>query len=204
MNESNRLVLISGPSNAGKSTLIKRMLDGKYPKICTQLEISDFSKWEIVQGNRLTELGPEYVPNLIVHKTIRSTRNGNSTYNTLREVINNSAHVSIVTIAIPNQVLLQRNQYRLLKRKILNICRIRKLPLSSNMLDRNKHFQDPNSVLDAYTEWFQFAGSITPDNSWLYESSNRRNDQLVPFTFEDFFRMTDYSFLQQAEKEFPT
>jgi len=63
----NQLIIIGGPSCAGKTFLIKKIRQGDCSRLCRQLGIVIPSSWLYVEANQLARLCKKNIERLVVH-----------------------------------------------------------------------------------------------------------------------------------------
>ncbi len=109
----NQLIIIGGPSRAGKSFLIENMKQGDCPYLCDQLGIIDPSSWNYLMADSLNKEQRPMIEKLVVHYDFYAQYSKKEGFNYLSELITNSNSVVVLTLFVPPEILIQRNKSKL-------------------------------------------------------------------------------------------
>ncbi len=108
-----RMVVVAGPTSAGKSTLIKNLEQGKVPAIAKAVGIENSAEWASAGLTSLGEYDQSGRRSLILHYDITRRQFGNpiarSQYD-LHDLIGLANHVTFLTIAAPRERLRQQHE----------------------------------------------------------------------------------------------
>ena len=111
----NQLIIIGGPSRAGKSFLIENMKQGDCPYLCDQLGIINPSSWNYLEARFLNKKQQTMIEKLVVHYDFYAQYSKKRGFNHLSELIANSNSVVVLTLFVPPEILIQRNKSKLLE-----------------------------------------------------------------------------------------
>ena len=183
-----QLIIIGGPSLAGKSSLIEKIRQGDCPRLCEQLGIAIPSSWLYVGVKRLAHIRQPIIERLVVHFDIcsrYSQKNGftylheliNTNISYLHELINISDRVTILTLYVPPKILIQRSNFRLLKSLFrLSLSRVYRrkkhhlhlLGSINRQWKRRKAYKHGFSML-LYEKWFNFFNQSGVTTHWVLD-----------------------------------
>ena len=108
-----RMVVVAGPTSAGKSTLIKNLEQGKVPAIATAVGIDKPADWVSAGLTSLQDFDQSGKRNLILHYDITRRQFGNpiarSQYD-LHDLIGLANQVTFLTIEAPRERLRQQHE----------------------------------------------------------------------------------------------
>ena len=108
-----QLITIGGPSCAGKSFLIKKILQGDCPSLSEQLGVTIPFSWLYVEARQLAHMHQQMIKRLVVHYDFYTQYSQKNGFNHLDELINNSNRTIILTLYVTPKILTQRNNSRI-------------------------------------------------------------------------------------------
>lgn len=187
-----QLIIIAGPSRAGKSFLIKKLRRGDCPRLCEQLGIDTPSSWLYVATSKLEHLPQESIERLVVHYDIYRHYSQEKGFNHLHKLIINSSKITILTLYVPQSILIKRDNSKLLKLPILLlislfrfIARGEKISSIKYKLQRKiirtwtkrKDYKVGYSEI-MYEKWFSYLIQKSITNHWLLDF-NKTNSMIA-------------------------
>ncbi|HXV25481.1 MAG TPA: methyltransferase domain-containing protein [Alphaproteobacteria bacterium] len=160
------LVVIAGPSCAGKSTLIEELRSGKHPELSRELSLCGGKSWEVAYPNHIAELPAGRISQMLFHYDIlRPWLNG--PYNHRRdrslEILDCSRSCHTVTLLAAPADLLQRWT----KREIEPLTRRGKYRGRRRQLKVVRAFEKAQSVAHLYQRWFDYLAELPGRHSIL-------------------------------------
>lgn len=170
-----QLVIISGLSCVGKTTLLDRIQKGEMQLLCEQLDINDPLLWTYVDADNLPKLPQNFMGNLVVHYDIYTQYSKKNGFNYLPEIIRKSEKVVLLTLYTTPKILLKRNKLRLFeafaslfrtpKKYKLIILRLRKL------WKKHRVYRKYARISALYDEWFDFCDAYCAASHWIVDST---------------------------------
>ncbi|HXV23711.1 MAG TPA: methyltransferase domain-containing protein [Alphaproteobacteria bacterium] len=164
--EIDELLMIAGPSCAGKSTLIKAIIEGKEPALERELSSNQTAAWQTADATRIaTLLSSRAEKILFQYNIMRPWLNGPNNYRLdySLNVLECAKKVRTVTLLTAQSDLLARWQQREIEprtRKGKYRGRRRKLkPL--------KAYQTPGMIVHFYDNWFDYLAHLPGTHSIL-------------------------------------
>jgi hypothetical protein len=155
-----RLVVIAGPTAAGKSTLIEKLRRGEARIVGQRLSIQDWAKLPVVEFRQFKDLTDPHVETLVYHRNIlRPHLNADGSYESdeALDLLDAAARISIVTLwCSPAQ--LRRQLRQRIGRRVTpgSAARARKLPILEN-------YKQPERVRGHYRAWFDYIAGVAAD-----------------------------------------
>lgn len=174
MNDIQHLIILSGPSCSGKTTLINKIKSKKLPLICQQLDIKNPHLCVDLIAKDFLRM-PESLPqNLILHYDICEHNLHPKEYDYLQLLMAKSRKVDIITLYITPKILQQRMRWRLVKKTCVLFLKIKKHRqilkyLKGNMNKYQLYYRQHNKLLDMYNDWFAFCQKFDEINHWCIE-----------------------------------
>ena len=172
-----QLVLVGGPSCAGKSFLIQKMRQKDYSCLREQLGIQNPSTWLYVAAGKLAFVEQPVIDQLVVHYDFNAQYSQKNGFKYLRELINISNKVTVLTLYVPSDILIQRVNLRLIKVLKLwvrcNVFRGRNGSFNTRKKilltwkKRRKYRQGMDVFL--YSEWFDFFSQTNIALHWVLD-----------------------------------
>ena len=184
----NRLIIIGGPSRAGKSFLIENMKQGDCPYLCDQLGVVNPSSWRYLEARFLNDEQQPMIENLVVHYDFYGQYSKKGGFNYLSELITNSNSVVVLTLFVPPEILIQRNKSKLLealklpfylsayKRKRLFKVKkkVRQLQKVWKIWKKQRAYQKGLSVF-LYERWSDFFSRNSVAAHWILDFNKSNN-----------------------------
>ena len=169
-----RLILIAGPSCAGKTTFIASLLDGN-PELKQVLCVTNPSEWVSLEARQLDKVDILEINNLILHYDVIEQYT-ESSYRHISELFANYEDIIIITLFASPFFLLLRNTNRLANSMFLQLVNPttitrgwnRKLSIS---WQREKLYITPGMAKKIHVNWTRYIDGFTKRKHLLYTSS---------------------------------
>jgi SAM-dependent methyltransferase len=158
-----KLVVVAGPTAAGKSTLIKRLRRNEAPEVAEKVGIEDGTTWTTIDANKLTTLTEPFVEKLILHYDflrpyLRSTKVPER--DEVLDLLRSAEHLTFLTIWCPQQLLRERLEKGEIAPKTKNgVYRGNKRHLLLS-----KEYEDPVKVRTHYQNWIEYTRTKPGDH----------------------------------------
>jgi len=175
----NQLIIIGGPSCAGKSTLIDKIRDGTFPDLSENIGITFPSSWSYAKANDFMELHEQVIERLVIHFDFYRQYQQKNEFNYLPELVNNSNSVIILTLDVSPEILIKRVESRIygtlksllglgMNKRIscLHFWRRTKL-----LLKKRKAYKEGHSMF-LYEKWFLFYSQNKVKAHWILDSND--------------------------------
>lgn len=173
MNDIQHLIILSGPSCSGKTTLINKIKSKKLPLICQQLDIKDPDLYIDLIYKDFLKIRQSLPQNSILHYDVCEHNLHFKEHNYLQLLIAKSQKVDIITLYITPKVLQQRMRWRLVKRTCILFLKPKKYPQIIYLKENNNKYQlyyrQTNKLSDMYNNWFTFCQNFGEINHWCIE-----------------------------------
>ena len=115
-----QLIIIGGPSCAGKTLLIKKIQEGRYPRLCEQLGLAAPHWWLYVDVFMLGKTPRPIIERLVVHYDFSSHYNRHKDeFDYLRQLVGNSNSAIVLTLCVSPKILVRRMTLRFIKEFVL-------------------------------------------------------------------------------------
>lgn len=115
MFQVDQLIIIGGPSCAGKTFLINKIQQSGSPRLRETLDITNPSLWHYTSINELKHIRQPIIERMIVHCDLYSQYSKENGFNHLHELITKAGRLVILTLYVPDKVLINRMDSRLLE-----------------------------------------------------------------------------------------
>jgi SAM-dependent methyltransferase len=150
-----RLIVVAGPSSAGKSTLIQRLLAGELPELAGALGMKDNAAWKTVTSGSLAHLNTPRTGNLLFHYDfIRALSKSSKTYerDEAFDILECAEEVTFLTLWTPPEVLRQQlEQSEILPHMKKGVFRG-----NQRHLRLRAQYEDRQAVIRFYRDWIEF------------------------------------------------
>ncbi len=199
-----QIVIVSGPTGSGKSTLMKKIRENTLPEISKQLGLDNPSKWVFVMDEfKALELPESHLDSLIIHydflRPILREQLQNYEEDECLSVLPNSDKITFVTLWAKPEILIERLKLR--KKRFFfensdlqgfiyfsksknksQIMRNLFLKYLSRKPKKLHEMYNSTSIYEAYEKWFNFCSSFDGSVNWIVDNSkdNILNIQLIP------------------------
>jgi len=166
---SKELIILGGPSCAGKTFLIKKIQLGQYPSLCSQLGILNPSSWRYIAARKLKSIDLTYEDQLVVHYDFYTQQSKEDEFNNLTTLIANFDKISVVTIRAPRSTLIKRNSLRIIMLSLKYIFLLLRLSSKKRRVivlqklhnTRAKNSAYKNGVSELlYEKWFKYFSQL--------------------------------------------
>ena len=108
-----QVIIIAGPSCAGKTFLIDKIKQNALPELRNQLGLSDPSSWQYVLAMDLDKVCQSSIDKLVIHYDLFEQQSKENEFNYLNKLISNSDMLTVVSLLAPRSVLMKRIRYRI-------------------------------------------------------------------------------------------
>ena len=206
-----RLLLVAGPSCAGKSTFIEDLSAGRLPQIAGQLELGNPASWQCVLTRDLPRLEGARLAQVILHYDfLQRWSTGRAPIHAedgaLRALAAAAGEITSVTLWAPPEVLHRRISERratfvrsLLRGKPWNSERLRGVRQGAgenslrralvaigrelNRLGAKRRLYRRRELLALYGDWLGFCSRSGPARQWLLDTTRSRGaTELLPLS----------------------
>jgi len=147
------------------------------------LGITDPSTWIYIVDKEIQNLSPSKIDRLIVHFDLYSQLQKNG-LKVIHNLIRNSTRISILTICVTSEILIQRNSLRLsglLKISFHLPKRYWRIILRFlRLLNKRKLYKQGFSA-SLYEQWFAFFKDCKVTNHWLLDFDEPNNMEARPY-----------------------
>ncbi|QEF99649.1 tRNA (mo5U34)-methyltransferase [Stieleria maiorica] len=154
-----RLVIVAGPTAAGKSTLIDRMSKGQASDVAEHLNLSDPSTWSTQEVEDLSKSTVADYGDIVVPFDFLSRLKWNITdYRKLQlmDLIRCAEEVQVLTVGATPELL--REQFE--SSKIQSYVKKHgKQPNKGPLVELRDSYRDPEAVRNFYQHWFDFVST---------------------------------------------
>jgi len=168
------LVVISGPTSAGKTTLIDSLSSGKEPEVADRLGIKSINEWETLDIYSIAQDSRTHLPRVIMHHDFLTRLKWNAEHSQMTEfldIVSCAKQVTFLTLWTEPQQL--RKQFE--ENEIREYTRQRGTPpKSKKTLRLQKDYEDPQKIIDYYRAWFAFSASLSENHIVHSQSSSER------------------------------
>ena len=199
MIKSNKLLIVTGPSNAGKSVLIDRILRGECQKLCNQLKLGNPSNWQLIQGKNINRNKKQFIDYLILHKGFNS-KSKNHNFKIVHEFIRRSEDVTVLTMCPPANIVFWRTIEEMKTNtdlQIQNLMKLRNLRKLGKRLKKLWHYCNQGNMLVGYERWFSYLEKNGIERSWLINCTSSNVDKAIPFSFESYMLLVKDKHMQK-------
>ncbi len=185
MMKINKLIIIGGPSCAGKSFLMKKIQQGDCLILCEQLGIAIPSLWLYVAANELKRIRQPIIERLVVHYSFFSYDSRENGFNYLHKLISSSNSVTILTLCVSHEILIKHNTLKLIKLFNLLLFKHKAYGERPQKLSKlwkiRKTYKDGVSVYPLYEKWFNFINKCRVSSHWVLDYSRSNNMVAHPY-----------------------
>ena len=154
------IVVVTGPTSAGKSTTCARLKRNEIPELAARLEMGDGSRWTFVGAKGLGTLKEPVVENLLFHYDFLHTYMRNAQVparDVLLDVLDTAERVTFLTIWTPPEVLLaQLRRGELERHTKFGVYYGLKRNLRRRHLKLEQEYKNPARVVELYRNWFDY------------------------------------------------
>lgn len=150
-----KMLVVSGPTSSGKSTLVKKLLAGTLPQLEEKLGLTDISTWKSTSAGRLGTLTEAYIERLIFEYDFNHVHfKSAGTYDRHEplDILDCTEELIILSLWTPPAVLLTQFEravvFRGMKRGVFRGNKRKKAIYEI--------YKDPTKVYHNYKIWFDF------------------------------------------------
>jgi len=175
--QSKQLLILAGPSCAGKSTLIDKIRGKKLPtEIYESLPIKNLASLRIIEDNDIKRIMLAQLNySLILHYDLFNNYLNRNYHQNILKIIEQFDVVNVITLSVSNEILLKRIQLRIVK-TLAKICLKPSyfksgLTYFSYQWNKYQRYFRSNIAEEIYHEWFESTQANWVSNHWILDSS---------------------------------
>ncbi|MEL7419794.1 MAG: hypothetical protein AAGK10_14640 [Cyanobacteria bacterium J06555_3] len=183
MKKFKELLIIAGPSCAGKSTLIKKIGSGESTLLKAQLlDVENLATLPIIKDSDIKHLRFQKLEqSAILHYDLFNNYLDQNYHQYILQIIQQFDRVKIVTLHVPEKVLLSRIKRRIIKIS-LKICLRpnyfrQRLTYLGYQWDKYQKYSRTDIAQKLYQEWLQFTTAAWVSEHWVLDSEQLRLEQ---------------------------
>ena len=177
------MIIIAGPSRAGKSTVIDRMRSGKKTRLCGQLGMIDPPSWHYSTVNRLKGTPATTIDRLVLHYDLYANFSRRKNFSNLDALIFSAANTTALTLCTTAETLCERNALNI--KRFANLLLLKKNPLKKTIakiqlrMRKQRSYRDGASVQSLYTEWVDYISGHDLASHWLLDCNSDSADAIA-------------------------
>ena len=175
-----QLLILAGPSCAGKSTLIKKISHGQLPpSIYKQLQIKDLSTLPTFKDDDIKQIMFEqFDGSIILHYDLFNNYIDRNYHQNVLRIIEKFERVTVITLSVPNKILLKRIQLRIIKTFIKLWFKPGYFKSGSIYFgyqwDKYQRYLRSDIANEIYQEWYEFTKANWVSSHWILNSSQEQ------------------------------
>lgn len=200
MKQIRQLIIFSGPSSSGKSTLIRKIQKNSN-LLCDQLQIKYPPFWTYINAKDLVQIPLILPPNIIVHYDICEEHLWKKSLN-LQKLVSESEQITFVTLCLSSKNFNKRMKLRIVRKFLSLLVKPRNysgiLIFLINNWKKYKKYNDPSMLINLYEEWFDFCHQF-PLCEHLLIDSNKSNLKVHSFK-DSSWSVENYLLVNQKNK----
>jgi replicative DNA helicase len=182
MFKSNQLIIIGGVSSVGKSTLLKKILEGEHSDLSDQLGIDhNFPPYIFSMKEKAAQT---HINNVIIDfDTTSHNLSLHGCWPNLAELIQQASHVTVVTLCASSTELHSRMSLRIKKARHKFLLKPRIMSIMRFFRQRRKlcMYKDNYKLINIYEQWSTFIEEHAPATHWLIDSTKTISTAAVPY-----------------------
>ncbi len=181
----NHLVIISGPSGAGKTTLMEKLRRGEKPILCERLAISDPSVYKNIVVQKLPTIAELPAERYILHYDLYAQYRKDG-FARVVELIDWSEKITVLTLCASGKLLRRRNLLRIIQ----NFCTFQNYLQPRRQIKRlrkytgrqRRFFWDPVRLGQLYDDWFTLIADCGVEHHWLVDADDYGSETIYPYS----------------------
>ncbi|MGR9099543.1 MAG: hypothetical protein ACU826_03160 [Gammaproteobacteria bacterium] len=190
MNKIRRIVVIAGPSCAGKTYLMEKLKTGQPRLLHEKLKLGS-APTDFFNANKLKGLSCDSEKQLVIHYDLhRSWQFGRRGFfsDEALDILNHAEEIVFLTLWESPEILIQRckNRSRHLRSNLNGLKRL--IILLIWTLHRRKirsYYEEPCKMALLYSDWFDFCNQYDSGRQWVVKSTLPENlVEACDFTME--------------------
>ena len=158
-----KLLIVTGPTSAGKSTLIEMLKNNEAPEVAERVGIGDSSVWASSTSRQLKKLTEPFIEKLIFHYDFLRPHLRSAKVHKRDEaldILGTAEHITFLTIWCPPEILRrQLHQGEILPKTKRGVFRGKKRHLKIL-----KEYEDSAKVCAHYRNWFEYTRTKPGDH----------------------------------------
>ena len=176
MLQTKQLIIIGGPSCAGKTFLINKIQQRYYPHLREQLGLAVPHSWLYVNAKMLPNIREPIIKRLVVHYDFSNPSNTQrNRFNYLRELVSKSSSAIILTLCVPPKTLVRRMTLRLVKEYVSLLQKPKAYKKHTGhrryFWKKRKMYKDGFSMFALYERWFNDINELSVASHWILDFS---------------------------------
>jgi tRNA (mo5U34)-methyltransferase len=151
-----RLLLVAGPTAAGKTTMIERLKKGALPEVAERLELGDARAWPTIPAGKLREIAEPAIDRLIFHYDFLRPylrRGASLVRDEALDPLEVAERVQAVTIFTPPERLLRQYEQSEIEPRL---AARKDVPAGERRARLWREYRDPAAIARLYRAWFEF------------------------------------------------
>lgn len=170
------LLLISGPSAAGKTTLLNRWWSDAVSSLRSHLQVHSKDQWSSAEAQQIPQYGGEFPRRLLLHFDFHAQHSGARQFRYLADLVERSDTVQVLTLCASAEALIERIDSRLQQL----IESLPALQQAGGSLQRyceilrgtRQAYSQKGFLSDLYHEWIACIEELRVDQHWLLDSNS--------------------------------
>jgi hypothetical protein len=187
-----RLIVVGGPSCAGKTFLLKKIQRGRCSALQTLLEMEKFLPWQYVQANRLHALDRPVIDRLIVHYDFCARHAQNRAPGNIHDLMRSADQTVLLTLHASHKILARRMTTRLLGELLIPMAPGKKSRRISSLYEKRKRYTKGTDIAALYRTWFERMGELTLHKHWILQTDRFPLPEAVPYSPETAQKLSNY------------
>jgi hypothetical protein len=172
-----RIILVAGPSCAGKSALIERLRSGQLTRLKERLQMGDPDNWTYKDAWQMKNFSVSGLTNLVLHYDILRLMDKNIRsydFDPVFDLVRSARHVVMLSLLENPDILLQRCLQR--RRKVFKyLKKWRFLTFFERLKPLNRKcrlYRNPETLAQWFDRWFDFCSTLGCSNHFVVHSLN--------------------------------
>lgn len=159
--QTNKLILIAGPSCAGKSYLIERIQQGEIVPICNQLEINFPEQWQYYDFSDLKQVTESCINRVVIHYDLLTQYEHDNGFNNLCKLTTGANEAVYTTLYTSPKLMIGFVDLRI-KKLLINLFKKREIrnrlilfrKINLNLKKRIAYSRGYSDIL--YNQWLNY------------------------------------------------
>ena len=178
-----RLIIVAGPTCAGKTSIIDGLQGGKFTSLPEALNIKSPTRWKNFAAADLERYRGPGIDRLILHYDIvyRLRSITNFEEDNALDMIETSNEIKIITLWATPEILIPRlkaRQVRVIRESLISINLFKMYGAlqrwrNISRLLYNLHYK-PDYLITVYNKWFDYCGKYEVESHWLINCSENK------------------------------
>jgi len=170
----NHLIVVAGATSAGKTTLIDNLSRGQAPDVIDHLGIKDIKAWETLDTYDIAKDDRTELPYVIMHYDFLSRLKWNFEHSQMIEfldIVRSAQNVTFLTIWTDPAQLREQFEENEIREHVRQHGTETK---NKKTLRLREDYKDPQTIINYYKSWFEFASTLSLKHVVLSQTPVRR------------------------------